>query len=1022
MNFTLPSYNGARYRVQFRVKVDSDVANNTNILNTANWTEDGNAMASASDTLYVREAPPANAGLYLYKGGPTFASEGDYINYKIYFRNTGTVPLINLEIDDVMPPEFDLSQIYVVSSTLGMSLYSVKIKTSEAPTVDKVVINNGSGTTGPIDLIPYIPTGERVLSIKLESPEYKVTTSLRQLVLFGTVNDKVVDGQVVTNTASYSADSSLGAIKGTNSHSFTVDEKSFLNVRKSLSPSKPTYTTLDEISFTLSYFETAAALRNPVIIDVLPPELKYVPDSYSFSLYDVALNKTVYSTDPNYPLPVIAPEVIEDYPNAGETTLRWNFDGTTIPYNTRFMTRFKAYVAISTASGFENYGYVGNKGDDASVSNGYARIIDIDDLDNDGFISEQIAKSNVVSGVVLTSSEFVIEKEVKGELAIDFGAASTTQAGGGVEYVLRVRNNQPTELKDIELVDILPHIGDTGVILETTPRLSEFEVYSTAMVTAELRDILTGDTMPTNDIVIEYSQSYDPVRFGETLNSMIGTVNDWTVVPPIDLTTIKAIKVTTGSTIILKPYDELLVKFSGKAPIGVTSGAKAYNSFAVKAVNDDGNDTPLLPVEPNKVRLTIVNPSGASIGDFVWKDENRDGLQDVNEVGINGVIVELYDDNDNLLASTITANNNQNEAGYYIFNNLEEGDYYVKFIPNGEYELTVQKESDANGSKPNKTTGITSVIELAKNQKITNIDAGVVIPATTAHIGNFVWIDEDGDGVNTPEEVGINGVVVNLYDENDNKLRTTITVNDPITNEAGYYLFEDALPGNYYVEFMAPTSYSITNQREDLLNGSKPDEETGQTSTFAHIAGLDNLIVDAGLVPCQQPPTIDAENVCLYEGATYDPLANVTAKNCDGTDIPMTGIDILSNNVDTSTAGIYEVELEATSTTNGTKATKKIYVRVNPTGVRHQAVNDLVQSVALEQTALSNILNAEGKKIQKALDLNLSAEDIISINKSVECMVDTITSLEIVLKQKISHFNCNLCNKCEFPTEELPEN
>ena len=386
------------------------------------------------------------------------------------------------------------------------------------------------------------------------------------------------------------------------------------------------------------------------------------------------------------------------------------------------------------------------------------------------------------------------------------------------------------------------------------------------------------------------------------------------------------------------------------------------------------------------------------------------------------MIVELYDDKDNLLATTITANNNLDEAGYYIFNNLEEGNYYVKFIPNDEYELTVQKESEANGSKPNKTTGLTSVIELAKNQKITNIDAGVVTPATTANIGNFVWIDGDGDGINTPEEIGINGVVVNLYDENDNKLRTTTTVNDPISNEAGYYLFEDVLPGNYYVEFETPTSYSITNQREDLPNGSKPDETTGQTSTFAHIAGLDNLIVDAGLVPCQQPPTINAENVCLYVGATYDPLANVTAKNCDGTDIPMTEANVIANNVDTSTAGLYDVEYEVTSPTNGKKATKKIYVRVNPTGVRHQAVNDLLLSVALEQTALSHILNAEGEKIQKAVALNLNGEDIISINKSVECMVDTITGLEIILKQKISKFKCSLCNKCEFPTDEVPEN
>ena len=32
---------------------------------------------------------------------------------------------------------------------------------------------------------------------------------------------------------------------------------------------------------------------------------------------------------------------------------------------------------------------------------------------------------------------------------------------------------------------------------------------------------------------------------------------------------------------------------------------------------------------------------------------------------------------------------------------------------------------------------------------------------------------------------------------------------------------------------------------------------------------------------------------------------------------------------------------------------------------RDQAITDLIQSVALEETALSHILNAEGEKIQK---------------------------------------------------------
>ncbi|MBW2195701.1 MAG: hypothetical protein JRF37_09080 [Deltaproteobacteria bacterium] len=34
--------------------------------------------------------------------------------------------------------------------------------------------------------------------------------------------------------------------------------------------------------------------------------------------------------------------------------------------------------------------------------------------------------------------------------------------------------------------------------------------------------------------------------------------------------------------------------------------------------------------------------SPATIGDFVWNDENNDGIQDSGELGLSGVTVELF--------------------------------------------------------------------------------------------------------------------------------------------------------------------------------------------------------------------------------------------------------------------------------------------------------------------------------------------------------------------------------------------
>lgn len=66
------------------------------------------------------------------------------------------------------------------------------------------------------------------------------------------------------------------------------------------------------------------------------------------------------------------------------------------------------------------------------------------------------------------------------------------------------------------------------------------------------------------------------------------------------------------------------------------------------------------------------------------------------------------------------------------------------------------------------------------------------------------------------------------------------------------------------------------------------------------------------------------------------------------------------------------------------------------------AASSLLQSIALEETAISHILNAEGEKLQKAISLHsCSHKDLIEINQSVESMVEKITSLEIVLKAKL---------------------
>ncbi len=83
------------------------------------------------------------------------------------------------------------------------------------------------------------------------------------------------------------------------------------------------------------------------------------------------------------------------------------------------------------------------------------------------------------------------------------------------------------------------------------------------------------------------------------------------------------------------------------------------------------------------------------------------------------------------------------------------------------------------------------------------------------------------------------------------------------------------------------------------------------------------------------------------------------------------------------------------------------------------AAASLLQSIALEETAISHILNAEGEKLQKVISKpECSHGELIDVNKSVEDMVDKITALEIVLKSKLDLITpiLNSCGKQPKPS------
>lgn len=74
-----------------------------------------------------------------------------------------------------------------------------------------------------------------------------------------------------------------------------------------------------------------------------------------------------------------------------------------------------------------------------------------------------------------------------------------------------------------------------------------------------------------------------------------------------------------------------------------------------------------------------------------------------------------------------------------------------------------------------------------------------------------------------------------------------------------------------------------------------------------------------------------------------------------------------------------------------------------------QAITDLIESIALEETALSHILNAEGEKLQRALAMDdVPLTQILQVNETVMSMVSTVNELEHTLRDKLEFISNNL--------------
>jgi hypothetical protein len=78
-------------------------------------------------------------------------------------------------------------------------------------------------------------------------------------------------------------------------------------------------------------------------------------------------------------------------------------------------------------------------------------------------------------------------------------------------------------------------------------------------------------------------------------------------------------------------------------------------------------------------------------------------------------------------------------------------------------------------------------------------------------------------------------------------------------------------------------------------------------------------------------------------------------------------------------------------------------------GDREQAITDIIESIALQETALAHIMNAEGEKMQAIIAMqDVTPEQLLALNRSVVQMINAVTRLEMTLQSKLELFTDEL--------------